>query len=155
MRKTLEVIALAVLVGIWVMLACVLLESHPLFARILAHFDLWGRPGKSGTPALLWVLPIGSTIAYIGMTVGVRFPSAFNYPVQVTPANRARLEALTFAMVAWLKAEIVCLFAGGEYLAIHAERGAHNPVPDMFVPLGIVTLFATIGWHIAAMRRLP
>ena len=87
------------------------------------------------------------------MTGVARFPAAFNFPVRVTPANRPRLEALALEMIAWLKAEVLCLFAWVQQTAVASARSSQAHLSPWFMPVTLGAVFATIGWYIAAMRR--
>jgi hypothetical protein len=90
---------------------------------------------------------------YLLFTVVTRFPSAFNYPVRVTAQNRAGLETLALGMIAWLKLEIVLLFAVIQWGVVRAARHPTSTSPATWMPTMLIAVFATIGWHIAAMFR--
>jgi hypothetical protein len=92
---------------------------------------------------------------YLLMTLVSWFPSAFNYPVRVTVANRDRLQALALGMIAWLKAEVLGLMCWIQMATIDAARQGHaGSALNWLVPVTIALLFLTIGWHIAAMFRV-
>jgi hypothetical protein len=153
MRKTAELLSLAALAALVFITINVFYGPHPLPGKIPVHFDGAGHVNGWGSPATLLFFPIFAGAMYIVLTVVARFPSTFNYPVQVTELNRERLEGLTLDLLAWIKAEII-LFSGWMELAWgqavrHPELG-FKPYP-VFVFLGI--LFATIIGHIAAMFR--
>jgi len=155
MRKTLEAISLAALVLLlWITWRALTGPGH-LAGRIPTHFDLAGRPDGSGSPAMLLLLPAVAVLLYLLLGIVVRFPSAFNYPVPVTADNRPRLEALSLSMIAWLKAELICLFVWLQNLAIQAAKhpadGLH--AGSFTIPASIILVFATIAWYIKAMRR--
>jgi len=82
-----------------------------------------------------------------------QFPSAFNYPVRVTAENRPRLEALTLQMIAWLKTEMICLFAWIQWAIVESARQGRLSVSLAEMPLFILAIFGTIAWHIVAMFR--
>ncbi len=153
MRKTLEVIALAALAfQAWITYRA-FFGPDRLPAQIPTHFDLAGKPNAWGSPATLIFFPAMAITIYLLFTVVTRFPSAFNYPVRVTPQNRARLESLALGMIAWLKVEIVLLFAVIQWGIIQAARHPSPNLPATWMPIMLVAVFATIGWHIAAMFR--
>jgi hypothetical protein len=153
MRKILEALALVALVLQAVLTWKAFLGPDRLPARVPLHFDLAGNPDGWGTPATLLYFPGIAVFIYLLFTVVTRFPSAFNYPVRVTPQNRARLEALALNMIAWLKVELICLFTAIQWSLLEAARRHTNQAPVSFMPLALVAVFATIGWHIAAMFR--
>ncbi len=125
----------------------------PLPARIPTHFDIAGNPNGWGSPSSLLLLPAVALAIYLGMTVVSKFPSAFNYPVRVTPENRPRLQALTLQMIAWLKTEMICLFAWIQWAIVASARQGRLSMSPAEIPLFILAVFATIGWHIVAMFR--
>ncbi len=113
MRKILEALALVALVLQAVLTWKAFLGPDRLPARVPLHFDLAGNPDGWGTPATLLYFPGIAVFIYLLFTVVTRFPSAFNYPVRVTPQNRARLEALAL--------EHDCVAQGGADLPVHSD----------------------------------
>ena len=153
MRKSLEAIGLAALaVLIWVTWSA-LAGPDPLPERIPTHFDMQGHPNGWGSPAMLLLLPVIAVALYLMMTVVARFPSSFSYPVRVTAENRARLQELTLNMVAWLKTELVCLFAWMQWSIIQMIRSGHGRLSPALVPGFLIVIFGTIGFHIFALFR--
>ena len=153
MRRILELAAVAPLSLLWAITAYALSGSHPLPARIATHFDLSGNPNGWAEPKVLWLLPAVGTLLYALMTVVSRYSRAFNYRVRVTPTNRAALQELALRMMAWLKAEVISLFAWIQHSTIEAARGSRGELSPVSILLAIVVVFGTVGWHILAMRR--
>lgn len=153
MRKNLDAISLGALVVLFWITWRALYGPDRLPDRIPTHFDFAGHANGWGSPATLWLFPIVAVGIYLLMTVVVRFPSAFSYPVPVTAENRPRLEALNLSLIAWMKAEILCLFAWIQWMIVVAAREGHNGLPPVLIPVFIVVIFATVGWHIVTMRR--
>jgi hypothetical protein len=153
MRKTLEAISL----GALAFMAWITYRANygpdPLPHRIPTHFGLDGQPDGWGSAAMLLLLPVLALALYLLITVVAQFPSVFNYPVRVTAGNRARLEALALGMIAWLKTEVLCLFAWIQGSTIEAARRGYGGLSPMLLPVSLAVVFATIGWHFAAMRR--
>jgi Protein of unknown function (DUF1648) len=100
------------IIGLAVVIGSVSLSWTHLPARVPTHFGLSGPPNGFGPKSSLWILPVVATVCYIGLTLVNRFPRAFNYPVKLTDENRARLEPLGVALVGWLKADVLWVFAG-------------------------------------------
>jgi uncharacterized membrane protein len=152
-RKILEAIALIALLGLWAMTAYAFYGPHGLPDRIATHFDLSGRPNAWGGPHMLLVLPCIATVLYTLMSLVSRFPARFNSPYRVTSATRPRMEAITLNMIAWLKAETLCLFGWIQHASIRSATEAQNALSPLFVPVMLVVVFATIAAHFMAMRR--
>lgn len=154
MRKILEAVSLFALAALaWVTWAA-LAGPDRLPSRIPTHFNLAGKPNGWGAPQMLLLFPVIAGLLYLLFTWVDRHPSAFNYPVRVTRENQPRLQAVALSMTAWLKAEVLCLFAWVQIAAIEAARSGSGPhwlAALMPVFLGVV--FGTIIAHVVAMRR--
>jgi hypothetical protein len=153
MRKVLEAIS-----GMGLALLCyftveAVAGPQKLAGNIPIHFDLAGKPDRWGTPSMLWPMVAIAIALYALITVVARFPSIFNFPVRVTPTNRPRLEALAIDMLAWIKAEIMCLFAVIQFGAIETVRQGRNALAPALFPLGTAVVFGTIAVYVIAMRR--
>ncbi len=153
MRKTLELIALLALVVLFWMSWSALYGANPLPARVATHFDAAGTPNAWGSPQGILLFPLIAGVLYLLLSVVVRFPAAFHYPVRVTPVNIARLQEVTLDMIAWLKMEMMCLFAVIQWAFVQAARSGDGRIFPRILPFFIVAIFTTIGWHFIAMFR--
>ena len=127
--------------------------SAQLPQQIPTHFGVDGQADAFGSRWSLLSLPIVAVALYSLMTVVARRPSAFNYPVRVTPANRSRLQSLALDMIAWLKVEVVCVLAWIERITIVAARSGQGSMSPLFMPIALVAIFGTVIWYFVAMRR--
>ncbi|MGD0736171.1 MAG: DUF1648 domain-containing protein [Terracidiphilus sp.] len=153
MRKTLEAIGIIALAVLFWITYSALRGPDRLPDRIPTHFDLAGNPNAWGTPATLLFVPGLALALYLAITVVSQFPSAFNFPVRVTPQNRSRLEKLAVSMVTWLKVELVCLFVWIQAATINSARHQALGLSPLLLPVSLVAVFGTIAWHFVAMRR--
>jgi uncharacterized membrane protein len=151
MRNTLELTAVLALIALIIFTWTSLQGSNPLPARVPTHFGASGQPDAWGRPSSLWMLPIVAVGLYLLITVVSFFPGSFNFPVRQTPANRPRLEKLALRMIAFLKAELVCLFLMLQLWIVQSVRSGHSGLPPWLVPLALVVIFGTIAAHIIAI----
>ena len=153
MRKNLEAISLGALaLTIWITWQA-FHESHPLPAQIPTHFDAAGNANGWGPPSTLLLLPVIAAVIYLTITVIAQFPVLFNYPVAVTEENRARLEALTLEMIAWLKAELVCFFAWMQWFILRIIQQGHGRLSPLILVVFLAAFMTTFAWHLAAIFR--
>lgn len=148
-----EVVGVAALIFLFWLTYQATAGPNRLPDKIPTHFDLAGHPNAWGPTAYLYLLPVLGLVLYLAMTVVARFPSAFNFPVRVTPQNRAALEQIGQQLVAWLKVQLVCIFDWIQASTIAAARHESNDLSPWLMPLTLLVVFGTIGWHIAAMIR--
>jgi hypothetical protein len=153
LRKTLQAIAVLGLAFIWAETLIALYGPHALPARVAIHFDAAGNANGWGTPAVLWLLPVIVTLVYGLMAWATRYPSVFNYPVRVTPATRPCLESLTCSMIAWMQAELVCLFAWIQWATIASARRGAGTLSQWTMLAGILVIWATIAVYIVSVVR--
>jgi uncharacterized membrane protein len=153
MRKTLDAIALVLLVFMWAITVNAVLGPGRLPDRIPTHFNLAGQPDGWGTPAMLWVMPVIATVIALLISLVARYPSAFNFSMRALPGARLKLESIALNMLSWLRVEVVCLFAWLQYETIHIVRLGQGRLSPAFMPFVLLAVFGTIGWHIAQMRR--
>ena len=147
-----NILALAGLAVVWVVpigaIACGMPDRIPL------HFDISGHVNRWGSSLELFFLPTIALFVFCLLSVVVRFPASFSYPVEVTPANRARLQELSVSMINWLKVEMLAMFAWIEGWTVGIARegeaaslsGARMGL--MLFPAAIV-LLTVIGYIVA------
>ncbi len=156
MRRNLEAIGLVTLTFLAWITYRALYGPTRLPDKIPTHFDLAGNPNAWGSPSTLWLLPVIATAIYGLITLVSLFPSAFNYPVRVTPENRPRLQTLSLEMVAWLKAELVVFFTWLQWCILATVRDGHGRLSPWIVPAFLVLVFGTcIGYIVAMVRTAP
>jgi uncharacterized membrane protein len=150
-RKILETASLAgVAFLVWITWQA-LNGPDPLPARVPTHFDASGNPNGWGPPGTLWLLPVMAVGLYLLITVVAQFPAAFKYSVRVTEENRARLQALTLRMIAWLKIELIGLFTWIQWSILSSVREERMSLSPAIIPMFLAVVFLTTGWHIVAI----
>ena len=146
MRKFVEAVTLLFLLANLAITGDALVGPHALPSRIPTHFAITGEANAWGSPRMLLLLPLFSLALYTLMTLLSRRPASFNYPAPVTAQNRNRLYRMSVEMLAWLKAEVVALFALIQFLLIRTVRIQASALPVWMMPLGLVVIFGTIFW---------
>jgi len=153
MRKLLEVVSLIALICLAWITYDALYGPQAIGGRVPTHFDLLGNPNAWGPPRTLLLLPMVAFGMYVIITVVSQFPTIFNYPVHVNPENRQRLQNLALDMIAWLKAETLCLFAVIQYEILEGVERQHNNLPPALMFVALAAVLVTMTAYIAAMRR--
>lgn len=153
MCKLLEAVSLATLAALFLFVGFAFFGPDRLPARIPTHFDAAGNANSWGSPFALLTLPAVALGVYLLLTVTARFPSTFNYPVEVTAENRPRLEALTVDLLAWLKTEIVCLSAAITWVWMQAVRHSGQKFSPLWVLVFAGAVLVTVAGYFWAMFR--
>lgn len=153
MRKTAEFLAAVALAALFFVTWSALAGPNRLPDRVPTHFDAAGTPNAWGSPGAIILLPVIACAVYLLITVVAFFPQSFNYPVRVTPLNRARLQQITLSMVTWIKAEIVALFATLQWVYVQAARTNDGSLFPRVLPVSLVVIFGTLAIAFAALFR--
>jgi uncharacterized membrane protein len=153
MRKLLEAISLIGLTFMVCLTWWALNGPVPLPQRIPMHFDAAGNANAWGSPATLWLLPVFAVALYLFITLISLLPTGFKSAVNLSTENRARLEALTHQMVAWIKLELICLFIWIQWSILQSVQQGSESISPLAVPVFIVTVFATLGLYALAIIR--
>jgi hypothetical protein len=119
------------------------------------HFGLTGHPDGYGSKITLLALPATAVVLYLTLSVVVRFPAYFNFPVPVTDRNRRTLRTLAIDMIGWLKAEVMCIFAWLMLAAISTAEGHSSGLGSAFAPVSIGVIAATIALFCYRMFQTP
>lgn len=154
MRKTLEVVGLALLGALYWITYASMNGPERLPERIPTHFDISGQPNAWGSPAILWLLPVVGTGVYLLITVlsRIRFRS-YNLPVRVTENNLPFIQDQTSELVSWIKVEMLCLFCYIQWGMIEAARSREFRLSPAVIPVFLAAIFGTLGWYMTAIIR--
>ena len=151
MRKILEVLSLAGLASIIGFTWQALNGPEPLSGRVPTHFDAAGNANAWGPPSTLWLLPVIGVALYLFITLISLLPVRIRSAANLSPESRARMEALTHQMVAWIKLELICLFAWIQWSILQFARQGEGSLSPIAVPIFIAVVLATMGLHAVAI----
>jgi uncharacterized membrane protein len=153
MRKSLEAVSLAFLTFLFQITWQAFHGTTPLPSKVPTHFDAAGNANAWGSPGTLWFLPIVAVALYLFITAISFVPVGDKKTALLTPQARARLQALTRQMTAWLKLELVCLFTCIQWFILKSVREGAGGLPKVVMPIFLVAVFANVVWHMVAIRR--
>jgi uncharacterized membrane protein len=151
MRKSLEIVGLGMLAILYWITWAAISGPNPLPARIPTHFDISGTPNGWGSPKMLFLLPIVASCVYLLITVLASIPAAFHYSIRVNPENLPGLQEKTRRMISWIKLEMACLFTYVQWSIIQAARDSQWHMSPLMIPIFLVVVFGTVGWHLVAI----
>ena len=108
--------------------------------RIPIHFNGAGKADGFGNKRHIFVLPIISTLLFLGLTTLNKYPHIFNYPSQITKVNALHQYTKATRMMRVLKLVIVLIFG----LIIFKTIQNVNGLGIYFLPLTIGMIFIPI-----------
>ncbi len=97
-------------IGLLSLVLVVALAVPGLPERVPTHFGASGVADGWGPKSTVWILPAVGTFLYVMLTVFLRYPQIYNYPVPITPENAERQYQAARTLLSATKAEILGLF---------------------------------------------
>ena len=148
--KVLEIIGWISVFGIW---ALPLINYFDLPEIIPIHFNGAGKADRFGNKTHIFVLPIISTLLFIGLTILNKRPHIFNYPSQITKENAVHQYTNATRMMRVLKLVIVLLFGLIIFKTIENVNGNADGLGTWFLPFTIgLFISLTIYFLIISMK---
>ena len=136
--KILEILGWVSVVGIWALT----LTNYSILPEIIPiHFNGAGKADGFGNKTHIFILPIISTLLFIGLTTLNKHPHMFNYPSQITKENAVHQYTNATRMMRVLKLVIVVLFGLIVFRKIQIVNGHADGLGTWFLPLTMGMIF--------------
>jgi len=136
--KILEIVGWVSVFGIWALT----LTNYSILPEIIPiHFNGAGKADGFGNKTHIFVLPIISTLLFIGLTILNKHPHIFNYPSQITKENAVDQYTNATRMMRVLKLVIVVLFGLIVLKTIQIVNGHADGLGTWFLPLTMGMIF--------------
>ena len=148
---TLETIGV---LGLMVTFLALILNYNDLPEIMPGHFNASGQPDGFGSKAILWALPGMALALYLLLTIVLRYPHAFNYPMEITAENAERQYRNAVMMVRILKTILVIVFSYLTYAVIQNGLGKMDGLGILFLPLSLTLVLGTVAVFIYRGYRL-
>lgn len=121
--------------------------------RVPHHYDWSGRPDAWEGRWVLVFLCVVAAGMYVLMSVAPHFPHQFRPLGWVTERNEARQYPIAFSMLAWLKAEVVWMFALIVWITVRVALGKAEGLGVLFLPGVFAVVGMTIAVHLVLSYR--
>lgn len=128
----------------------VLMRWGQLPDQVAVHYNFAGEADGYGGKGTLLLLMVLAWVVFFVMTISIRFPDKWNMPVKVTAENKARLYAITRAMMEALKVLTTLLF-----VLLFTTAAAGVPIPQwaMLTLLAAILLTVIAGFILMYKNR--
>ena len=148
--KSLEMLGWFILIMFWIL---TILNYSNIPGTIPTHFDLTGKPDGFGDKSSIFILPVISSVLYIGMTILNRFPHIFNYPTKITNQNAERQYTIATKLIRYLKLVVVFAFSS---IGLMTSLTANNILSGLgiwFLPLFMGLVFLPLIYSIIKLFK--
>jgi len=143
-------ISLEVLAAVGVMLGTLIIaQAWPTIPNTIPiHFGISGKPDDWGSKEILWLFPLLCLVMDVGFLFLSRYPHEFNYPHPITLENAPRQYQLARLLLAWLKTEVIWLFAFIDWQIIQAASGTITTLNMGLFLVMVLVIFGTVGFYL-------
>ena len=143
--KIVEGIGWLAICGIWILA----LGNYADLPEIIPiHFNGFGEADRFGAKPNILILPIISTLIYIGMTVLNKYPHIFNYPTSITEKNALSQYTSATKMIRFLKLIMVLILGFIVFETIQIVNGKSDGLGVWFLPIILGMIFIPIGYYL-------
>lgn len=143
--KIFEVFGWLLIVAVWFL---TITNYANLTDTIPTHYNGEGQVDKYGGKATILILPIITTILFIGMTVLNKYPHVFNYPTNISQDNALRHYTNATRLIRYLKIIIVFIFGLITFKIIQNANGETNGLGIWFLPLTMGLIFIPLIYFV-------
>ncbi|MES2331739.1 MAG: DUF1648 domain-containing protein [Bacteroidota bacterium] len=149
--KVLELLGYLAFIVLW---AFTILAYSNSSGQVPSHFNAAGKIDAISGRDSLWTLAIVGSSLFIGLSVILRFPNIYNYPVVISEENAARQYSLATRLIRWIRLVTVTAFAvlaiDSYLLAIHKI----DTISKWFLVALVVSILAVmIDYFIRSFKK--
>lgn len=145
-----EMLGWVAVFGIWTL---TLVNYFDLPEIIPTHYNGLGEADGFGNKSNLFVLPIISTILFIGLTILNKNPHVFNYPSEITEENALHQYTNATRMIRVLKLTIVLLFGLIVFKTLQNINGTADGLGTWFLPLTMAMIFIPVIYFLIRAQK--
>jgi uncharacterized membrane protein len=135
--KVIEITGWFIILGIWIL---ILYNYYKIPERIPIHYNIFGKADNFGGKANILILPIISTILFIGLTILNKFPHIFNYLETITKENAPSQYTNATRTIRILKLVIAIIFGLIVFQTLH-NTNTDNGLGIWFLPFMFGVIF--------------
>jgi uncharacterized membrane protein len=148
--KVIEFISWIALIGIWVL---TLTNYSALPETIPIHYNGVGEADGFGDKGNVLILPIISTLVFIGLTILNKNPHVFNYPGAITEENALQQYTNATRLIRLLKLVIIIIFGLIVFKTIENVNGNADGLGVWFLPLTFGLIFIPMAYYLTKSIR--
>lgn len=140
-----EISGWLLLLAMWVL---TVISFNALPNQVPVHFDAAGQVTRTGGKGTILILPIISTLLFLGMSLLNNYPHIFNYPTEITEDNALKQYTNATRLIRYLKFIILTVFG---LIFLNTIRIAHEQgegLGQWFLPLTLGLIFIPLLFYL-------
>jgi len=149
--KLLEVAGYLILILLWIL---VLSNYAALPETIPTHFGITGKADGFGNKGMIFMLPVVTTLLFVGMTILNYYPHKFNYPTKVTVQTAKKQYTVATHLIRYLKFIVVLAFFFITLFSMGSVNNQESQWFILFLFLFIISVFVPLIYGIYKLFHL-
>jgi len=129
-----ELISITLLILMW---GYCIINYFKLPDTIATHFNAVGEPDGFGSKQTIWIIPIVTTVMYIGLFILNKYPHMHNYMINITEENALKNYRFSTRIVRVVNFLCVLLMTYITYMIVESAFGKQFNLGTWFVPIVI------------------
>lgn len=139
----LELLSITCILLMWIYL---IVEYPKLPDTIASHFNAKGEADGYSNKVYLWLVPVISTMMYIGLFILNKYPHIHNYMVNITQENALKNYRFSTRIVRIVNTLTVIMFTYIIYYIIQKAKDSDLQFSSWFLPLVLtISILLPIG----------
>jgi uncharacterized membrane protein len=148
LREWLAIVGLAVTVMI------VATKYWTLPETIATHFNASGVANGWGSKTTLWFIPVMACVLFTLLTL-IRFIPERMMNMPVSQAQRAAALPMCFALLGWVKVELMWVLAAASWMIVGEAQGRNSSLMTTILMVNPVVILGTVVFYLWRMMKLP
>lgn len=120
----LRITGFVIIVFVW--LTAVYYYYYQLPEIISVHFNLKGEMDRMGSKNHLLLIPLIASILFIFLSILLKFPDKFNYPMPITFENAQKQYKRGIRLIRWLNISLGIIFNSILWMMYDSAQSIHN-----------------------------
>ncbi|HTO37723.1 MAG TPA: DUF1648 domain-containing protein [Brumimicrobium sp.] len=149
--KLIDLLAWILLALIWVY---IFMNYATLPDVIPTHFDAGGTADDFGAKETIFLISFVITALFTGLSILIRYPHTFNYPITLTEENTSKNYALATRLIRLMKLMLTIIFALIIWKTIAISKGELEELGTWFLPGILGLIFLPTVWYLITVRRI-
>ncbi len=120
---------------------------------ISVHFNLYGEMDRMGSKNHLILIPIIATFLFVLMTILLRYPESYNYPVKITAENAQKQYQRAIRLIRWLNFSLGLIFNSVLWMMFVSAQSTSNIWNLLFIPAVILLSIIPLIFYLSSSKQ--
>jgi hypothetical protein len=120
---------------------------------ISVHFNLYGEMDRMGSKNHLILIPVIATFLFVLMTILLKYPESYNYPVKITAENAQKQYQRAIRLIRWLNISLGLIFNSVLWMMFVSAQLSSNKLILLLIPAVIFLSFIPLVMYLSSSKQ--